>query len=130
MSSADHHSERRLLYDLERFGDRTSSFMTLYPGFESFYSSTMPQGGQVRFQPTRGAWVGATEPLAPLQLRATLFHQFAEEARQSGRRAHLTPVSEQLARELQIKGYEAFRVGAEPVFELNQYFLEGWDPLS
>lgn len=114
--------------DLRRFGDRSSSFMTLYPGFRSFRADPGGKGGQdgvagqIRFAETRGAWVAGTEPLAPQSSRAGLFERFDAEAASRGKHPIMTPVTERLSRELVERGYHRIQVGSEPVFELRRYF--------
>lgn len=116
------------LDDLKQFGDRTSSFMTLYPGFQSYKNA---QPGQIRFVETNKAWVVGTEPLAPTEERARLFEAFGFEAENHGKTSIMTPVTERLSQELVQRGYKRIQVGSEPVFELARYFsVEEKDPID
>lgn len=115
-----------MLADLQQYGDRTSSFMTMYPGFESYGD----EQGQIRYMQTSRAWVAATEPLASADKRAELFARFGEEAVLRGKRPIITPVTEKLSAELVERGYERIQLGAEPVFDLDEYFSGEKDPLD
>jgi lysylphosphatidylglycerol synthetase-like protein (DUF2156 family) len=118
-------TDSQLLEDLRRFGDRTSSFVTTYPGFESFFSSN---GGIIRYMATAKAWVGATEPIAPVAKRVKLFAEFAAAAQAHKMRALQTPVGEDFAREAVARGFYCVQVGSESIFDLREYFSRQKDP--
>jgi phosphatidylglycerol lysyltransferase len=119
-----------LLHDLRRFGDRTSSFMTAYPGFSSFHSSNQKFLGQIRYMSTRRALIAATEPLCTAERRVELFSEFAEYARSLGKRAAQTPVGEAYARAAEKNGLYSLQIGSEAVFDLEEYFSRAKDPLQ
>lgn len=119
---------------LERYGDRTSSFLTSYPGFLG-YQVPLPTGerGEVRYCQQGKAFFAAGEPLAPEGERARVLSRFFEEARQQGRlgvQSAAFPVGQALAQEMEGRGYFTFQVGAEPVFELKKLFIGGLSPLD
>jgi hypothetical protein len=114
---------------VEHYGDRTSSFASLHPGFETFRN---PHGeGGIRYARARLAWVLAAEPLTPPTQRALAFRNWAVHATAQGRRALAFPISEPLAREIQEQGGDALPIGQEPLFELSAYFSDPEsDPLQ
>jgi hypothetical protein len=97
--------------------------MTAYPGFEDFQCGGL--AGRVRYAPLVGArgkpaaWVGATEPIAPISERSKYVNEFFKSARQAGARAFFMPVSENLTEQLQGSAYRLC-VGAEPIFDLQE----------
>jgi membrane associated rhomboid family serine protease len=101
--------------------DRTSSIATLDSKFARFL--TKDALGEIRYQSTSKAWVGALEPLTALEDRAARARMFFEEAAREGKRALLTPVSERLARALPT--YPSLQLGAEPIWELSKVFEDG-----
>lgn len=115
-----------LFSDLQQYGDRSSSFLTAYPGFETFEA----EQGQIRYMATPRAWVVGTEPLTPSELKAESFRRFGEEARRQGKRALMVPVAESLSEQLLQQGYRRLQMGAEPVFELEAYFGGVKDPIQ
>lgn len=114
---------------INRYGDRTSSFMTAYPGFETFHLQENP--GCIRYADQGKGWVAATEPLTPAPERAAAFRAFAMAAKAAGIRAFMAPVSETLSAQLATSGsgISRFPVGMEPVFELADYFQNPDAPL-
>lgn len=119
---------------LGRYGDRTSSFLTSYPGFLGFQVRLQNgEMGEVRYWQQRKTFFAAGEPLAPESERAGVLSRFFEEARLQGRlgvQAAAFPVGQTLALEMERRGYFAFQVGAEPVFELRKLFIGGLSPLD
>jgi len=81
-----------LLTDLKKYGDRTSSFMTLYPGFESYKSDN----GLVRYMETTSAWVAGTEPLAPAEKKIDVFNAFKNSALNKRKNAIVAPFQKNL----------------------------------
>jgi len=105
--------------DLKAHGDRTSSFMTAYPGFESFE--------KIRYVETSSAWFGATEPLTDKSERAAMYVRFDTDARKAGKTSFMGPATQELSSELTELGYRRLQVGSEPIFNLKKYFSD--DPL-
>ncbi len=99
--------------------------MSLYPGFRSFLLPSEGPGGRIQYHETQRARVAAAEPLAPEPLRAEAFETFARECRDLDLRALMLPVSEALSGELVRRGNHRLQIGAEPIFDLAEYF--GWD---
>jgi hypothetical protein len=111
---------------LRRFGDRTNSLLALYPGFADF---TPPGGGLVRFLDIPGARMAAGEPLAPAAERAEALERLAHAA-PAGTRCGAMPVGRELAGELKARGFTVWQVGAEPIFDLADYFGAAVDLLQ
>jgi len=107
-----------LLTDLKKYGDRTSSFMTLYPGFESYKSDN----GLVRYMETTSAWVAGTEPLAPAEKKIDVFNAFKNSALNKRKNAIVAPVTEEFSKELTKAGFHRIQIGSDPVFDLTSYF--------
>jgi hypothetical protein len=131
LPNADAESCPKLLSELMRWGDRTSSLMTAYPGFEDFRCGGV--AGRIRYARVpkalgrSPAWVGATEPIAPTEFRALFVREFFREASRSEVNAFLMPVSDELSRELTGEAHRIC-VGAEPVFDLrDERFSNGLD---
>jgi hypothetical protein len=97
-----------------QFGDRTSSFVSLYPEFESFEAGEAIQ----RYVAQGDHWFAAAEPFARDELRADAAESFREAARRDRKRMVQLPVSRALAEECVARGFHAFPVGQEPIFEL------------
>lgn len=121
----------RLRDDLQLYGDRSSQFMTSYPGFTEFAA---PLPGQLRYLEAGSLWIAANEPIAPTGRRADWFEEFAVQAAREKRAALMMPAGEALARELSARGFHVCPIGAEPVFDLEAYFFgereAGLDPLD
>lgn len=114
---------------VEQFGDRTSSFASLHPGFESFPN---PHGaGGIRYTKTHTAWVMAAEPLTPHQQRAFAFRNWSVHAQAQGYKALAFPVSQELAEQIQEQGGDCLPIGQEPLFDLEELFSRpDFDPLQ
>ena len=105
--------------------------MSLYPGFRSFeLTASGETGGRIQYHETPHARVAAAEPLAPEPLRADGFEKFAGECRSAGKRALMLPVSESLSAELVRRGHRRLQIGAEPIFDLDDYFSWDLDPVE
>lgn len=103
-----------------RFGNRTSSLISLYPHFSSF--TTHDSGGELRYLERKKIVAVANEPLAPVEKRATLILNFFNHPRFSSKSKLAFPVSEELALELKSHGLFVWQIGAEPVFKLSDIF--------
>ncbi|MBF0329166.1 MAG: DUF2156 domain-containing protein [Nitrospirae bacterium] len=114
-----------LLQELYKYGDRTSSFISLYPHFKSYKCDE----GCIRYLETDGAWIAAAEPLTPKNSRADAFKAFAVAAASAGKSAVILPIGKQLADELRLAGFDIMQSGVEPIFNLSDYFNEA-DPLN
>ena len=66
-----HQEERE---NFKAFGDRTSSLLSLYPHFDSF--TPMSAKGNLQYLETRKALIIATEPMTPVQQRASAIKEF------------------------------------------------------
>lgn len=125
-------TDPQLLNDLKNYGDRTSSLMTLYPGFQSFEPTASKDEvihGQIRYAETARSWIAATEPLTAPEKKATLFRTFENEAKRQGKRPLMAPVTESLSASLTEMGYHRLQVGSEPIIVLSDYFSKE-DPLD
>lgn len=109
--------------DVSRWGNRTSSFLSGYPHFQSH---TLPSGC-VRMVQVPGAVVAAGEPLCPPAERCDAFFEMSAMARASRRRLVMMPVGATLAAEVRARGGHSLCVGSEPVLELETW-LGGADP--
>lgn len=122
-------NDNRLLNDLKLYGDRTSSLMTLYPGFQSFDAKIDEViHGQIRYADTARSWIAATEPLTTKENKAALFKIFAKEAKRMGKRSLMVPVTEKLSACLTDMGYHRIQIGSEPIISLRDYFKK--EPLD
>ena len=108
-------------------GDRTSSLAALGPLFRNH----APPGldGEVRFLETSGVLAAAGEPLCAPEHRARALASLAENAREQGRRFLAMPLGADLAAELKTLGFMVWRIGSEPVFDLERAFALAPDPL-
>lgn len=111
---------------LEKYGDRSNSWITSYPEFKHFDS----ESGIVRYTETQKSIVAASEPLAPNHLRHKCLKDISEFAQTQKKNSVVIPISETLASELESSGFDTIPIGSEPVFELNEYFSRMNDPLQ
>lgn len=112
-----------LLYMFSLYGDRTSSLAALGQQFVSY----TPRGisGLVRLLETPTARIAASEPLTPKDQRCAALVDLAASAQ--GKRCVVMPVGQELATELQKRGFHTWQIGSEPVFHLAHYFGTGQD---
>lgn len=103
---------------LQRFGDRTNSLVALQDGLADF---PLPTGGLIRYIDIPGARIAASEPLAPRETRAEALEEFVRQA-PPGVRCAAMPLGRDLAGQLRGRGFSVWQVGAEPVFDLADYF--------
>ncbi|MGE0617162.1 MAG: rhomboid family intramembrane serine protease [Bacteriovoracia bacterium] len=123
-------SDSKSISELKKFGDRTSSFMSLHPSFSSFLPGHRVTDGRIQYVETSRAWFAASEPLTRESERMQAFEDFAQTAEGRRKHAFILPVSATFAKRLEEKGYHRTQVGAEPVFNLVEYFDSPSDPLS
>lgn len=111
------------------FGDRTSSLLSLYPHFESF--TPMTTKGNLQYLETHKALIIATEPMTPVQQRASAIKEFFETKDPLSDKRHVIfPISGNLANELKAQNYHVWQVGVEPIFHLSDYFDAPFDILN
>lgn len=109
--------------DISRWGNRTSSFLSGYPHFQTHTLTS----GRVRMVQVPGAMVAAGEPLCPPAERCDAFLAMSATARASRRRLVMMPVGAELAEQVRARGGHSLCVGSEPVLELETW-LDGADP--
>jgi len=103
------------------YGNRTSSFMSMYPGLEHIEM----EKGQARGISFENNIVLASEPHCDEQSRA---EQILKLKSRQGKKIILLPIGERLASALREKGFSVWQIGSEPIFELATYFQT--DPLD
>lgn len=109
--------------DISRWGNRTSSFLSGYPHFQTHRLPT----GRVRLVQVPGALVAAGEPLCPPAERCDAFFEMSSLARASHRRLVMMPVGAELAEQVRARGGRSLCIGSEPVLELETW-LDDADP--
>jgi hypothetical protein len=102
---------------LRRFGTNSASFLTTYPGFELFPFKGLESGG-VPFVQTKGAWVGAADPLCEPNQMAKCLKEFSQGARAEGKIAVWLPVSKPTVEAAKGLGFTSVQIGSEPWFDL------------
>ncbi len=113
-----------LLKAISHYGNQTSSFVTAYSHFQSYWN----EYGLIRFQ-SRGSYrVCANEPLSSTRDQVSLYQSFVQESEESELIPLMTPVGDRLAQELSLAGFGCVQIGAEPIFELDSYLKK--EPLS
>lgn len=98
-------------------GSNSNSFLSLYKGFRYLEI----EDGAIAYADTRKAWVGAAEPLVEKDRMESALRGFAERAGAAGKVAMAFPVSEDVARLARTLGYNAVKIGAEPIFDFAKY---------
>lgn len=119
------HSEHTLQL-FKKYGDRTSSLLTLYPHFQSYQQ----QNYEIRYIEKKNLVAIANEPFAPESLRKEAVAQYFRQEKNLKKDQLIFPISERLAGELREEGFNVWQVGAEPIFTLDKFFKEGEDKLS
>lgn len=114
------------LHLFKKYGNRTSSLLTLYPHFQSYQQ----QNYEIRYIEKKNLVAIANEPFAPESLRKEAVVQYFRQEKNQKKDQLIFPISERLAGELREEGYNVWQVGAEPIFTLNKFFKEGEDKLS
>jgi hypothetical protein len=110
----------------KKYGNRTSSLLSLYPHFKSYQQ----QKYEIRYIEKKNLVAIANEPLAPESIRKEAVVEYFSEAQNQKKDQLIFPISERLAAELKDESFNVWQVGAEPIFTLNKYFKEGEDKLS
>lgn len=109
------------IVDLIRLhGANSTSFQTLYPGYQYFSAEIAGELGVVAYVNTAFSWVGAAEPVISEGNTIALLEAFRNEARQHGKVATLLPVSEKIAKLVRARGWYAVQIGNEPWYELKK----------
>ncbi len=98
---------------VKKFGNRTSSFITLYPEF----SDIKLKNGHARGVVKKNKLIMASEPQCKEELRAEELQRLAKE-----RSVCIFPVSKKLSDHLLEKKFTTFQIGSEPIFLLQEYF--------
>lgn len=135
-TTPDPEAEHALLNAFRQYGDRTSSLATLGAQFASHAPNAVPAetaedplpDGFLRVLPLPEALVAASEPLMPQERRADALADMAAHA--GGKRCLAMPLGRKLAGQLAGRGFHTWQIGAEPVFDLAQYFAPGEEPLA
>jgi hypothetical protein len=97
------------------YGNRTSSFMSMYPGLEQIQI----EKGQARGICFKNQIVLATEPHCVEHARAD---EIVKLKNSHQKKITLLPIGEKLAGMLQNQGFSVWQIGSEPIFELSKYF--------
>lgn len=97
------------------YGNRTSSFMSMYPGLENIKI----ENGQARGITTRNSIVLATEPHCNEESRADEILMLKNSQK---KKICLFPIGEKLTEVLEKHDFSAWQIGSEPIFNLDDYF--------
>lgn len=97
------------------YGNRTSSFMSMYPGLEQIQI----EKGQARGIRFGNQIVLATEPHCVEDARAD---EILKLRNGHDKKITLLPIGEKLAGVLGNQGFSVWQIGSEPIFELSKYF--------
>lgn len=119
------HSEQTL-HLFKKYGNRTSSLLTLYPHFQSYQQDHY----EIRYIEKKNLVAIANEPFAPESLRREAAVQYFRQEKNLKKDQLIFPISERLAGELKEDGFNVWQVGSEPIFTLNKFFKEGEDKLA
>jgi phosphatidylglycerol lysyltransferase len=109
--------ESRVREAIRLHGGNSNSFLSLYKGFRYLEL----ESGAIAYADTRKAWVGAAEPLVEKARMEAALKGFAEKAAATGKVAMAFPVSDDVARLARTLGYEAVKIGSEPIFDFSTY---------
>ena len=121
--------EKNRIYFFKKYGDRTSSLISLYPHFNSFIEEK-EELGEVRFIEKKNLVSIANEPFASVKNKKTLILNFFNQKKFNGYDKYIFPISEKLAIELKEENFFVWQVGVEPIFKLDDYFSKDTDPLD
>jgi hypothetical protein len=110
-----------------KYGDRTSSLVSLYPHFSSFKDSK--NEGEIRYSIKNGVVGLANEPLTPEGNKLKIINHFCKNEEFKSKDKLIFPISKQLATTLNQNGFYVWQIGVEPIFNLHEYFSGHIDPL-
>jgi membrane associated rhomboid family serine protease len=102
----------------------SAALLTLYPGFLYFTREFEGCRCVIPYVANAAAWVGASIPVAPPELRARLVGEFFAAARAVGKVGVVLPVSARLAVDARARGMRALQIGEEPWFDLTTFDAE------
>jgi|GEM_PF-1948812 len=114
-----------------KFGNRTSSLMTLHPHFSSFKKENESREvGEIKFVEKKNLVVIANEPLTHERDRQKIIYEFLNQTKYKNFDQYVFPISEKLSKELKSNGMHVWQIGSEPIFHLDNYFNADQDPLD
>ncbi len=96
------------------YGNRTSSFMSMYPGIEHIHI----ENGQARGIHFRNHLVLASEPHCDEHAKAEEILKLKDS---HNKKISLLPIGEKLSCVLKNHGFSVWQIGSEPIFELSSY---------
>lgn len=108
----------------KKYGNRTSSLVSLYPHFHS----TVVGHYEVRCIEKKNLVAIANEPLAPVHARKEVILEYFN--KNPNKDQLIFPISLQLAGELAKEGWSTWQIGSEPIFSLREYFKDGEEKLN
>lgn len=112
----------------KKYGDRTSSLISLYPHFNSFISHD--GRGEIRYSEKSNVVGIANEPLTEESEKINIISEFFEQKKFNKKSKLIFPISQQLGSDLSEVGYYVWQIGVEPIFTLSEYFGSLIDPLQ
>ncbi len=118
---------KRSIENFKRFGDRTSSLISLYKHFDSYQTENFE--GEIRFREKKNVVGVACEPFTYSEKKAEFILKLINEVKYANHDKLVFPISEVLAHRLQEAGMKTWQVGVEPIFHLDTYFKSSIDPL-
>lgn len=110
-----------------KYGDRTSSLISMYPHFNSFQD--LKNEGEIRYNIKKGVVGLANEPLAPENKKLDIIYNFCTKEEFKNKDKLIFPISKHLATALKENGFFVWQIGVEPIFNLQEYFGSPIDPL-
>jgi hypothetical protein len=114
--------------NFRKYGDRTSSLISLYPHFASYRDSG--NVGEIRYCEKSNVVGIANEPLAPENKKLNLIFNFFTKLEFQKKDKLIFPITSHLATTLKENGYFVWQIGVEPIFNLDEYFNSTIDPLQ
>ncbi len=105
---------------LKDHGWNSNAFMALYPEFELFRSKDRLRSA-IAYVETKTAWVGAADPLGPLEEHGEILKQFGLAAKARGKDALLIAAGTATRQQAKLQGYGSIWIGSEPSFDFQKY---------